>query len=93
MRLRAAKQKVRRRPLDPPAGWAASRFTDITEHPVRDGKFYCSAILDCFRKMIVARTFSTIAATALVTNAADMAVRERNLRRPQFVSIHGVDVS
>lgn len=70
-------------------------FTDITEHPARDGKVYCCAILDCFSKMIVARTFSTIADTALVNNAVDMAVRERNLQSttvlhadhgPQFTS-------
>ena len=35
--------------------------TDITEHPARDGKVYCCAILDCFSRMIVARTFSTTA--------------------------------
>ncbi|MGW5105989.1 DDE-type integrase/transposase/recombinase [Nocardia sp. NPDC004123] len=52
-------------------------FTDITEHPARDGKVYCCAILDAFSKMIVARTFSTIADTALVNNAVNMAVRER----------------
>lgn len=38
--------------------------TDITEHPARDGKVYCCAILDCFSQMIVARTFSTTADTA-----------------------------
>lgn len=52
-------------------------FTDITEHPARDGKVYCCAILDAFSKMIVAWTFSTIADTALVNNAVNMAVRER----------------
>jgi transposase InsO family protein len=52
-------------------------FTDITEHPARDGKVYCCAILDCFSKMIVARTFSTTADTALVNNAVDMATRAR----------------
>jgi transposase InsO family protein len=35
------------------------------------------AILNCFSKMIVARTFSTTADTALVNNAVDMAARER----------------
>ena len=25
--------------------------TDITEHPARDGKVYCCAILDCFSRM------------------------------------------
>jgi putative transposase len=51
--------------------------TDITEHPARDGKVYCCAILDCFSKMIVARTFSTIADTGLVNNAVNMAVANR----------------
>jgi putative transposase len=52
--------------------------TDITEHPARDGKVYCCAILDCFSRMIVARTFSTTADTALVDNAVNMAVANRN---------------
>ena len=51
--------------------------TDITEHPARDGKVYCCAILDCFSRMIVARTFSTTADTALVNNAVNMAVNNR----------------
>ena len=54
--------------------------TDITEHPARDGKVYCCAILDCFSRMIVARTFSTTADTALVNNAVNMAVAYRNQR-------------
>src|SRR5271170_410284 len=52
--------------------------TDITEHPARDGKVYCCAILDCFSRMIVARTFSTTPDTALVNNAVNMAVANRN---------------
>lgn len=32
-------------------------FTDITEHPARDGKVYCCAILDGFSEMVVGRTF------------------------------------
>ena len=52
-------------------------FTDITEHPARDGKVYCCAILDGFSKKIVARAFSTVADTVLVNNAVNMAVRER----------------
>jgi transposase InsO family protein len=51
--------------------------TDITEHPARDGKVYCCAILDCFSRMIVARTFSTTADTALVNNAVNMATANR----------------
>nr|WP_237166498.1 IS3 family transposase [Mycolicibacterium hippocampi] len=56
--------------------------TDITEHPARDGKVYCCAILDCFSRMIVARTFSTVADTALVNNAVNMAVNGRNRSGP-----------
>ena len=48
------------------------------EHPARDGKVYCCAILDCFSRMIVARTFSTTADTTLVNNAVNMAVGNRN---------------
>jgi transposase InsO family protein/transposase-like protein len=51
--------------------------TDITEHPARDGKVYCCAILDCFSRMIVARTFSTTADTVLVNNAVNMATASR----------------
>jgi putative transposase len=54
--------------------------TDITKHPARDGKVYCCAILDRFSRMIVARTFSTTADTALVNNAVNMAVANRNRR-------------
>jgi putative transposase len=52
--------------------------TEITEHPARDGKVYCCAILDCFSRMIVARTFSTTPDTALVNSAVNMAVANRN---------------
>ncbi|WP_189094707.1 DDE-type integrase/transposase/recombinase [Nocardia jinanensis] len=52
--------------------------TDITEHPARDGKVYCCAILDCFSKKIVGRSFSTVADTALVDNVVNMAMAERS---------------
>uniref|UniRef100_UPI000A169E13 DDE-type integrase/transposase/recombinase n=1 Tax=Mycobacterium saskatchewanense TaxID=220927 RepID=UPI000A169E13 len=51
--------------------------TDVTEHPARDGKVYCCAILGCFSRMIVARTFATTPDTALVNNAVNMAVANR----------------
>jgi transposase InsO family protein len=60
--------------------------TDITEHPARDGKVYCCAILDCFSRMIVARTFSTTPDTALVNNAVNMAVGNR--RRSGSTILH-----
>ena len=53
--------------------------TDITEHPARDGKAYCCAVIDCFSRKIVGRAFSTVADTALVNNAVNMAARERSL--------------
>ena len=59
--------------------------TDITEHPARDGKVYCCAILDCFSRMIVARTFSTTADTALVNNAVNMAVDNRTRSGPTIL--------
>jgi putative transposase len=55
----------------------APRPDPYTEHPARDGKVYCCAILDCFSRMIVARTFSTTPDTALVNNAVNMAVANR----------------
>jgi putative transposase len=29
-------------------------MTDITEHPTREGKVYCCAVLDAFSRMVVA---------------------------------------
>jgi transposase InsO family protein len=64
--------------------------TDITEHPARDGKVYCCAILDCFSRMIVARTCSTTPDTALVNNAVNMVVANRNRRGTTILhSDHG----
>jgi putative transposase len=60
--------------------------TDITEHPARDGKVFCCAILDCFSKAIVGRSFATGADAALVNNAINMAVRERT--RPESTILH-----
>jgi putative transposase len=81
--------------VDTPVDLVSRRFTatrpnelwctDITEHPARDGKVYCCAILDCFSRMIVARTFSTTADTALVNNAVTMAVDNRNRSGPTIL--------
>jgi len=46
---------------------------------------YCCAILDCFSRMIVARTFSTTADTALVNNAVNMAVANRTRSGPTIL--------
>jgi putative transposase len=58
--------------------------TDFTEHPARDGKVYCCAILDCFSRMIVARTFSTTPDTALVNNVVNMAVEYKTVVVQRF---------
>lgn len=81
---RPGRRKPNLNGIDTPADLVNRRFTatmpnqlwctDISEHPARDGKVYCCAILDCFSRMIVARTFSTTADTALVNNAVNMAV-------------------
>lgn len=52
-------------------------MTDITEHPTREGKVYCCAVLDAFSRKIVGWSIDSTQATALVTNALGMALRER----------------
>jgi hypothetical protein len=51
--------------------FTATRLKELwcTEHPARDGKVYCCAILDCFSGMIVDRTFPP----QLVDNAVNVA--------------------
>lgn len=51
--------------------------TDITEHPTREGKVYCCAVLDAFSRKIVGWSIDSSQTTALVTNALGMAVSER----------------
>lgn len=58
--------------------------TDITEHPTREGKVYCCAVLDAFSRRIVGWSIDSSQTTALVTNALAMAVNER---RPSTGSI------
>lgn len=52
--------------------------TDITEHPTREGKVYCCAVLDAFSRRIVGWSIDSSQTTALVTNALGMAVSERS---------------
>ena len=52
--------------------------TDITEHPTREGKVYCCAVLDAFSRRIVGWSIDTIQNANLVVNALDMAIRNRN---------------
>ncbi len=52
-------------------------MTDITEHPTREGKIYCCAVLDAFSRMIVGWAIDSIQETKLVINALNMAVAAR----------------
>lgn len=52
-------------------------LTDITEHPTREGKLYCCAVLDAFSRMIVGWSIETTQSTRLVLNALGMATAKR----------------
>ncbi len=51
--------------------------TDITEHPTREGKVYCCAVMDTFSRRIVGWSIDSSQDSALVVNALDMAIRNR----------------
>jgi transposase InsO family protein len=51
--------------------------TDITEHPTREGKVFCAAVLDAYSRRIVGWSIDTRQDSALVINALDMAIRNR----------------
>ena len=51
--------------------------TDITEHPTREGKVYCAAVLDTFSRRIVGWSIDAHPTAALVTNALSMAIEQR----------------
>lgn len=53
-------------------------LTDITEHPTREGKLYCAAIMDAFSRRIIGWSIGIRQTTALVTSALTMAVARRN---------------
>ena len=48
--------------------------TDITEHPTREGKVYCAAVLDTYSRRVVGWSIDASPTAALVTNALSMAV-------------------
>jgi putative transposase len=66
-------------------------MTDITEHPTREGKLYCAAVMDAFSRRIIGWSIDSRQDSALVVNALDMAIRNR---RPEPGGIvhadHGV---
>jgi putative transposase len=52
-------------------------LTDITEHPTREGKVYCCAVLDTFSRKIVGWSIDSTQTTSLVLNALGMATQRR----------------
>jgi putative transposase len=55
-------------------------MTDITEHPTREGKIYCCAVIDAFSRMVVGWSIDTRQTGLLVTNALGMALNRRTPR-------------
>ena len=51
--------------------------TDITEHPTREGKVYCSVVLDAFSRRVVGWSIDSHPTAALVSNALGMAIEQR----------------
>ena len=51
--------------------------TDITEHPTREGKVYCCAVLDTYSRRVVGWSIDSSPTGALVTNALGMAIDTR----------------
>jgi putative transposase len=65
--------------------------TDISEHPTREGKLFCAAVMDAFSRRIVGWSIDSRQDSTLVINSLDMAIRNR---RPELGGIvhadHGV---
>lgn len=51
--------------------------TDITEHPTREGKMFCAAVLDACSRKIVGWAINSKQDSTLVVIALDMALRAR----------------
>ncbi len=51
--------------------------TDITEHPTREGKIYCAAVLDACSRKIIGWAIDSKQDSTLVVNALGMAIRAR----------------
>jgi len=52
-------------------------ITDITEHPTREGKLYCAAVMDAFSRLIIGWSIADHMRTELVTDALGMAIVRR----------------
>ena len=65
--------------------------TDITEHPTKEGKVYCAAVLDAYSRRIVGWAIDSRQDATLVVNALDMAIRNRKPKPGGIVHAdHGV---
>ena len=60
-------------------------MTDITEHPTREGKLYCCAVLDAFSRRIVGWSIDRRATTAMVNTALAMAIEHRRPTRETLI--------
>jgi len=65
--------------------------TDITEHPTREGKVYCAAVIDVFSRRVVGWSIGDNMRTELVVDALGMAITRRNPDRQSTIlhSDHG----
>jgi transposase InsO family protein len=52
--------------------------TDITEHPTREGKVYCCAVIDAYSRRIVGWAIDSRQTASLVLAALDMAIAARS---------------
>ena len=52
-------------------------ITDITEHPTREGKLYCAAVMDAFSRLIIGWSIADHMRTELVTDTLGMAIVRR----------------
>ena len=66
-------------------------LTDITEHPTREGKVYCTVVLDAYSRRVIGWSISHNPTAALTTNALGMAIEQREAQRGSTVihSDHG----
>lgn len=63
--------------------------TDITEHRTREGKVYCSVVLDVFSRRVVGWSIDAAPTSVLVTNALGMAIQNRDPDGTLIHSDHG----
>jgi transposase InsO family protein len=63
-----------------------------TEHPTREGKVFCCCVMDTFSRKIVGWSIDSVQNSALVVNALDMAIRNRQPEAGGIVHAdHGVN--